>query len=158
MKLCYLIFVLGALYFVPLQKTFTINPSVQGKEQSTKHKDQSTKYEVQRSPFSNQLRTDFGVEYFGKILDLRSNATLRQASKKCSTVRFSSQARIQHSQYTTVRGASYQSTKPLLQSNDCLRYAVFVKTGAAGVFDVALARGHDRIRRYGERQLVDDHT
>src|SRR5207253_11009803 len=51
-----------------------------------------------------------------------------------------------------------QTPKSLLQTDNRLRHAVFVKARAALLFDMTLARGDDRIAGDCERKLVDDHA
>src|SRR5882762_10036388 len=93
-----------------------------------------------------------------EVLYSRCYTTLRQALQEQSPVALGLQARVEHRQHTTIRRAANQPPQSLLQTDNCLRHAVLKKARATFIFNVTLARRHNRISWHSERQLVDDHA
>src|SRR5205807_10661866 len=56
----------------------------------------------------------------------------------------------------SICSAANQTPQSLLQTDDCLRHAVFVEARTALLFDMTLPGGDDRIAWHCEGQLVDD--
>src|SRR2546421_8325651 len=91
-----------------------------------------------------------------QLINIRSHTARWQAFEKESPVGFRSQAWVEDGKHALVRRAANQSSKSLLQTDDRLRNAVFVKARSALIVNISLTRGNDRIGRHGERQLVYD--
>src|SRR5258706_5726639 len=93
-----------------------------------------------------------------KFVNIRSPSTRRQTLQECLTVHLRSQPRIEDCQHSAIGRAANQTAEALVQTDDCLRHAVFMEARTALLFDIALARGYDRIARDREGKLVDNHA
>src|SRR5467141_1436036 len=80
-----------------------------------------------------------------QVLNLRGYAAIQQTLQKRLSIHLRPQTRIENRQDAAIRGAANQATETLLQRDDRLRHAVFVKTRAALLFDVTLSRRDDWI-------------
>src|SRR5882762_8227686 len=93
-------------------------------------------------------------KHLRQLINIRSNPAWRQTLQECLSVHLCSQPRIEDRQHAAIGRAANQTAEALLQTDDCLRHAVFIKARTALLFDIALARGHDRIARDREGELV----
>src|ERR1044072_5872188 len=118
-------------------------------------------------PILSILSIDFSVlscdcrarfKYLSQLVDVRSDATLRQTLQEQAAVALGFQPRVEHREHVPVASATYQSSQALFQTDDRLRHAVLKKTRAAFVLNVALARGDNRIGWHRKRQFIDNHT
>src|SRR5437764_15075518 len=107
---------------------------------------------------SCRRRGGFGCEESNQVINVRCYSTWRQALQERLAIHLCAQSGIEHRQHSAISRASNQTTKSLLQTDNGLRNAVFIKTRAALIFDLSLARSHNWIAGNGERQLIDDHT
>src|SRR5258706_14707384 len=84
------------------------------------------------------------IKHAPQLIDIRSHPTRRQTLQKRLTVHLGSQPRIEDCKHASISRAANQTAEALLQTDDRLRHAVFIEARTALLFDVALARGHDR--------------
>src|SRR5207302_7905794 len=107
---------------------------------------------------SCRRRGGFGCEEPHQVINVRCYPARRQTLQERLAIHLCAQPGIEHRQHSTIRCAANQTTKSLLQTDDCLRHAVFIKARAALILDVSLARSHDWIAGNSERQLIDNHA
>src|SRR5437660_12092943 len=78
--------------------------------------------------------------------------------QKCLPMSLRAQARMENPPHAAMRGAANQTTESLLQRDDRLRHAVFVKARTPLLFKVTLSSRDDGIAGNRKRQLVYDHA